>query len=126
MPIYEYQCQACGKVTDIRHGFDERNSQACPACEGTLVRRFSPAGIVFKGSGFYVTDSRKSGDTGKSAGSSGSSSDGKAADGKAADGKSSDDKPSDSKAESAKSSSTGPSEGSGGSGGAAKGETAAA
>lgn len=125
MPIYEYQCQACGKVTDIRHGFDERNSEACPACGGTLARRFSPAGIVFKGSGFYVTDSRKSSDGGKSSGSSVSSSDGKSGDSKS----SNDGKSNDSKAESTKSSSSGPSDGSGGSGGSggsAKGETAAA
>lgn len=121
MPIYEYQCQGCGKVTDIRHGFDERNSDACPACGGTLARRFSPAGIVFKGSGFYVTDSRKSSDSGKSAGSAVASGDGKSSESSASDGKSNE-----SKAESAKPSSTGPSDGSGGSGGSAKGETAAA
>ena len=115
MPIYEYQCQACGKVSDIRHGFDERNTEPCPACGGTLARRFSPAGIVFKGSGFYVTDSRKSGDSGKSAGSSGSSGDGKPSESKA----------SDAKAEPTTSGS-GPSDGPGGSGGSSKGETAAA
>lgn len=61
MPIYEYECQKCGAVTDIRHGFKETNSEPCPSCGGPLTRRFNPAGIVFKGSGFYVTDSRKSG-----------------------------------------------------------------
>ncbi len=61
MPVYEYECRSCGTVTDVRHGFDETVSEACPACGGELVRRFSAAGIVFKGSGFYITDSRKSG-----------------------------------------------------------------
>ncbi len=60
MPLYEYECRSCGVVTDIRHGFDEAVSEACPACGGELVRRFSATGIVFKGSGFYITDSRKS------------------------------------------------------------------
>lgn len=60
MPLYEYECRSCGTVTDIRHGFDESVSEACPACGGELMRRFSPTGIVFKGSGFYITDSRKS------------------------------------------------------------------
>ena len=66
MPLYEYQCRACEKVTDVRHGFDEKNTQMCPACGGELARRFSPTGIVFKGSGFYVTDSRKAGQTASS------------------------------------------------------------
>lgn len=59
MPLYEYQCTSCAAVTDIRHGFNEATSEACPACGGNLKRQFNPAGIVFKGSGFYVTDSRK-------------------------------------------------------------------
>ena len=59
MPLYDYRCNACGKVTEVRHGFDESFSGACPACGGTLQRLFNPAPIVFKGSGFYVTDSRK-------------------------------------------------------------------
>ncbi len=60
MPIYEYQCEKCGTVTDIKHGFKETTSEACPKCGGTLKRLFNAAGIVFKGSGFYVNDSRKS------------------------------------------------------------------
>ena len=59
MPIYEYQCAKCGTVTDIRHGFKETTSDPCPKCGGDLKRLFNPAGIVFKGSGFYITDSRK-------------------------------------------------------------------
>jgi putative FmdB family regulatory protein len=59
LPIYEYQCAKCGAVTDIRHGFKETTSESCPTCGGELKRLFNPAGIVFKGSGFYVTDSRK-------------------------------------------------------------------
>jgi putative FmdB family regulatory protein len=69
VPLYEYECRSCGTVTDIRHGFDETVTQACPACGGELARRFSATGIVFKGSGFYITDSRKA-----SGGSSGTSS----------------------------------------------------
>ncbi len=59
MPIYEYQCENCGTVTDIKHGFKETPSDACPKCGGTLKRLFNAAGIVFKGSGFYINDSRK-------------------------------------------------------------------
>ncbi|MBD5655622.1 MAG: FmdB family transcriptional regulator [Candidatus Eremiobacteraeota bacterium] len=49
-------------MTDIRHGFKETTNESCPKCAGDLKRLFNPAGIVFKGSGFYVTDSRKSAD----------------------------------------------------------------
>ncbi len=79
MPIYEYQCKQCGETTDVRHGFDETVSTGCPACGGELVRRFSPAGIVFKGSGFYVTDSRKASAGAKSSGKDGGASPAKAA-----------------------------------------------
>jgi putative FmdB family regulatory protein len=58
LPLYDYRCRACSKVTEVRHGFREGHQGACPACGGELARVFSPAGIVFKGSGFYLTDSR--------------------------------------------------------------------
>jgi putative FmdB family regulatory protein len=86
LPIYEYECQKCGAVTDIRHGFKETVSEACPVCGGALTRRFNPAGIVFKGSGFYVTDSRKS-----SGSESGSSSESKGSDSKPASSESKSD-----------------------------------
>ena len=60
MPLYDYQCQKCKEIAEIRHGFDDAHTDPCPKCGGALVRLFNPAGIVFKGSGFYVTDSRKS------------------------------------------------------------------
>lgn len=60
MPLYDYKCTQCGAVTEVRHGFDESHSEPCPACGGRMARVFNPAPIVFKGSGFYVTDSRKS------------------------------------------------------------------
>ncbi|HTD38006.1 MAG TPA: FmdB family zinc ribbon protein [Candidatus Limnocylindrales bacterium] len=60
MPLYDYQCRACSKVTEVRHGFREAYDGTCPECgSDQLARVFNPAGIVFKGSGFYVTDSRK-------------------------------------------------------------------
>ncbi|MDQ2872804.1 MAG: zf-TFIIB domain-containing protein [Candidatus Eremiobacteraeota bacterium] len=60
MPLYDYQCPKCHKVTEIRHGFNDVQTDACPSCGGALTRVFNPAPILFKGSGFYVTDSRKS------------------------------------------------------------------
>jgi len=59
MPLYDYKCAQCGNVSEVRHGFDETYAEPCAACGGTLARVFNPATIVFKGSGFYVTDSRK-------------------------------------------------------------------
>lgn len=58
MPLYDYKCPACNKVTEVRHGFGESYSSPCPECGGKLDRVFNPAPIVFKGSGFYVNDSR--------------------------------------------------------------------
>ena len=59
MPLYDYKCRACGKTFEIRHGFNERHETPCQACGSALARVYNPAPIVFKGSGFYVTDSRK-------------------------------------------------------------------
>ncbi len=67
MPLYDYQCRACQKVTEVRHGFKEAFTGTCPDCGGSdLARVFNPAPILFKGSGFYVTDSRKSSGAGSS------------------------------------------------------------
>ncbi len=63
MPIYEYQCASCGTKTDKKHAFKEPMNDACPACGGELKRVFNAASIVFKGSGFYVNDSRKGSST---------------------------------------------------------------
>jgi putative FmdB family regulatory protein len=109
VPLYEYQCVSCGQPTEIRHGFKETIDQACPACGSELKRVFFPAGIVFKGSGFYKTDSRpKNAENGSSSSSSSSNS---------APAKSSSDasaKPVETK--SSDSGSTPPKEGGGGSG----------
>lgn len=58
MPLYDYKCSKCQKVTEVRHGFGENFSEPCPECGGKLNRVFNPAPIVFKGSGFYINDSR--------------------------------------------------------------------
>lgn len=58
MPLYDYKCVKCHETTEVRHGFKETYGEPCPKCGGTLKRVFNPAGIVFKGSGFYINDSR--------------------------------------------------------------------
>ena len=70
MPLYEYQCRACRKTAEVRHGFKETYDSACEACGGEMARVYSPAGIVFKGSGFYLTDSRKAAEAASSGGAS--------------------------------------------------------
>ena len=57
MPIYEYACKSCNHHFDIRLGVDERPTLACPQCQGEVRKVFHAAGIIFKGSGWYITDS---------------------------------------------------------------------
>ena len=58
MPIYEYECQDCGvRFERIQHMSDDPVT-VCPECCGEVQRVFHPVGIIFKGSGFYVTDNR--------------------------------------------------------------------
>lgn len=73
MPLYDYQCSKCQHVVEVRHGFNDAYTEACPACGGEFKRVINPAPIIFKGSGFYVTDSRKS-SSGESRSSTSSSS----------------------------------------------------
>ncbi|HWH33008.1 MAG TPA: FmdB family zinc ribbon protein [Egibacteraceae bacterium] len=59
MPTYEYACQDCGEHLEVVQSFKEEPLSTCGACGGRLRKVFSAAGIIFKGSGYYVTDSRK-------------------------------------------------------------------
>jgi putative FmdB family regulatory protein len=67
MPLYDYACTKCGRVHEVRHGFDESYEKPCEACGAPVRRVFNPAPVLFKGSGFYVTDSRTSHTAGKAA-----------------------------------------------------------
>src|SRR3954451_8555980 len=60
MPTYQYACTSCGERLEVVQKFSDDPLTVCPACQGTLRKVFSPVGVVFKGSGFYKTDSRKS------------------------------------------------------------------
>ena len=59
MPTYEYECGKCSYRFDMRQGFDDEPQAMCPQCQGKARRVFHPAPIIYRGSGFYVTDSRK-------------------------------------------------------------------
>ena len=59
MPIYEYRCQSCAHEYEKREGYDAPARQKCPKCGRSAQRVLQAAPIVFKGSGFYITDNRK-------------------------------------------------------------------
>jgi putative FmdB family regulatory protein len=59
MPIYEYACTNCGERTEARQSFTDPPREICEICGGKLRKLYSPVGIVFKGTGFYATDARK-------------------------------------------------------------------
>lgn len=60
MPTYQYRCTSCGNELEAVQKFTDPALTTCPECEGSLRKLFSAVGVVFKGSGFYATDSRKS------------------------------------------------------------------
>ena len=60
MPTYAYACKDCGHAFEIVQSFTDSSLTSCPECEGTLRKKFNSVGVVFKGSGFYRTDSRDS------------------------------------------------------------------
>ena len=60
MPIYEYRCPDCEHEYEKREGFDAPAQQPCPSCGAIALRVLQAPPIVFKGSGFYITDSRAS------------------------------------------------------------------
>src|SRR5881394_1371129 len=59
MPTYEYECRKCGHRFELFHSIKDETPKRCPRCKGRAVRVPSAgAGILFKGSGFYITDYR--------------------------------------------------------------------
>jgi putative FmdB family regulatory protein len=60
VPTYDYQCRTCGHTIEVIHSMTEEGPSTCERCGGELRRVLFPAGIIFKGSGFYKTDSRSS------------------------------------------------------------------
>ncbi len=70
MPIYEYRCRKCGKVTELIEGFHDDPLRKCPACAGKVERQMSAGAFILKGTGWYATDyANKSHDGGNGHGS---------------------------------------------------------
>ncbi len=63
MPTYSYACTECDNKFDVVQAFTDDSLTECPQCNGRLRKVFGKVGVVFKGSGFYRTDSRESGKT---------------------------------------------------------------
>jgi putative FmdB family regulatory protein len=74
VPTYQYACTACGERLEAVQAFTDPALTDCPACHGRLRKVFSPVGVVFKGSGFYKTDSRAPVTSGSKTGATGSES----------------------------------------------------
>ncbi len=72
MPTYAYACKDCGHRFDAVQSFSDASLTECPECQGSLRKLFNSVGVVFKGSGFYRTDSR----SGSSSSDAASTSDG--------------------------------------------------
>ncbi|MGF1662123.1 MAG: FmdB family zinc ribbon protein [Kineosporiaceae bacterium] len=69
MPTYSYACTSCDHRFDVQQSFSDAALTDCPECAGRLRKVFSAVGVVFKGSGFYRTDSRNGGSATKAGGS---------------------------------------------------------
>lgn len=74
MPIYEYECDTCQARFERKQKFSDDPVRECPECGNEVHRVLYPAGIIFKGSGFYVTDNRGSSGASNGSGSSNGSS----------------------------------------------------
>ena len=81
MPTYQYRCTECGEDLDAVQKFSDPALTTCPTCGGPLRKVFNAVGVVFKGSGFYRTDSRN----GSKSGADGDSGSDKKAETKSAD-----------------------------------------
>lgn len=80
MPTYQYQCTECGEALEAVQKFSDDALTECPNCSGRLRKVFSAVGVVFKGSGFYRTDSRGSSSSSAPAAKAGSGSESKSSD----------------------------------------------
>jgi putative FmdB family regulatory protein len=101
MPTYEYHCDACGHDFEEFQSITSKPTRKCPKCGKLKVRRLigTGSGMIFKGSGFYITDYRSEGykDSAKADQGGGKDKDAKPADAKPADTKAGDSKPAESK-----------------------------
>ena len=68
MPLYEYECQSCGRRTEVLQRMDDAPILVCPDCGGPLKKLISRSGFHFKGSGWHVTDYARNSGSSKAGG----------------------------------------------------------
>jgi len=68
VPTYDYQCRSCDRIIEVIHPMSSDGPTVCEQCGGALRRILYATGIIFKGSGFYSTDSRSSSSSAKPTG----------------------------------------------------------
>lgn len=73
MPIYGYRCGNCGHQFEVLQRISDEPMKVCPKCQGKLTKMLYPAGVIFKGSGYYTTDYKGSSHSGSSSNGSSSS-----------------------------------------------------
>ncbi|MPZ94593.1 MAG: FmdB family transcriptional regulator [Propionibacteriales bacterium] len=71
MPTYQYACTECAHRLEVHQSFTDDALTECPVCDGRLRKVFNAVGVVFKGSGFYKTDSRAESKAAKTAAANG-------------------------------------------------------
>ncbi len=129
MPTYQYACTECEHAFEQVQSFSEDSLTECPRCQGRLRKLFNAVGVVFKGSGFYRTDSRADARNGAAASASGNGSgttEKKAGDSASGSGDSSSSDKGSSEKKSSDSSSSGSASSGASSSGSGSGKTAAA
>jgi putative FmdB family regulatory protein len=72
MPTYGYRCTSCGHQFEVFQRMSDEPVQTCPKCQGKVTRMLFPAGVVFKGSGYYSTDYKESGKSSSTSSANGS------------------------------------------------------
>ncbi|GAB4274491.1 MAG: hypothetical protein Kow0056_02860 [Coriobacteriia bacterium] len=88
MPVYDYRCEPCRTTFEVTRPVSDRSEVLCPECGSAAKRVFSPVGVIFKGSGFYNTDYKRSSDASPSSATGASSDKSEPASCPAADGSS--------------------------------------
>ncbi len=107
MPTYQYRCTECGNELEAVQKFTDSALTECPQCTGQLRKVFNAVGVVFKGSGFYRTDSRTDKKNGAGSGSTKTEGGSESTEKKSADASASSDSSSDKKSEKKSDSSSG-------------------
>jgi putative FmdB family regulatory protein len=106
VPTYQYACTACEERLEVVQSFTDDSLTTCPVCGGRLRKVFSAAGIIFKGSGFYRTDSRSTAKSSSNGAGTKGESESSGSESKSADAKGKESKSSDSSSSSNSSSSS--------------------